>query len=157
MSTTKSRPSYKTEKVVYDDGKVVNIMRCAAEDMDKLMDLQDKLVERYVMADGAIGKYFTSEYRDDLEADLRAICSIIPLVEKTKSGETQYLDYDLIKENWEQLISLFFNGDINEESRNLTSMSPCKISQLHFLPYMEMWNKYLAILKEEKEKEKENR
>lgn len=143
MTATK-KPQYKTEKVVKDDGSVVNICRCALADMDTLLELQDRLVEAYILADGALGEIIA---KPEVQADLKSICSLLPLDQKVK-GETVYLDFEDIKDNWEQLVALFFNGAIDETSRKVEAVSPSKVSKLHFLPYQKMLEKHLKSLKE---------
>lgn len=149
MTTTK-KPQYKPEKVVKDDGTVVNICRCSFADTDTLLQIQDRLVEAYVKCDGAIGAIIGNE---ETQADLRSICSLLPLEQKTKGGEVQYLDFDDISDNWEQLVALFFNGSIDQNTRNVPDLAPSKVSQLHFLPYAQMIKKHI---KAQQEKETEN-
>lgn len=135
-----NKPQYKTESVTRDDGTVCQVTRAAMKDVPAFLELQDKLLGRYVEVDGAFAKIMIDP---DAIADLTAICSLLPLVEKTKSGETQYLSFEDIQDNWEQLIVLFFNGDLNPEKREAESISPSRIGQLHFFPYLEVLKKYL--------------
>jgi len=151
-STGKSaKPQYKTEKVVRDDGSVVNICRCALADMDTLLEIQDRLTEAYVLCDGAIGEIIT---RPDVQADLQSICSILPLEQRLK-GEVQYLNFEDIQENWEQLVALFFNGAIDQETRSISEVSPSRISRLHFLPYERMVKEHLKTRQKQRESEKD--
>lgn len=146
MTTTK-KPQYKLEKVTRDDGSVVNVCRCALADMDTLLDIQNRLAETYVMCDGAIGEVIS---KPEVQADLRSICSLLPLEQKTK-GDVQYLNFDDISENWEQIVSLFFNGAIDQDNRAITEITPSRISQLHFLPYEKMIREHLKTRKQLRE------
>lgn len=152
MTSTK-KPQYTTEKVTRDDGTVVNVCRCAFADMSTMLEIVDRLVEAYVMADGAIGEIIS---KPEVIADLQSICSLLPLEQKTKTGEVQYLQFEDISENWEQLIYLFFNGSIIKETREVKDISAPRISQLHFLPYERLFRKHMKIkLKLDKENESE--
>lgn len=148
MTNTK-KPQYKLERVIKDDGTAVNVCRCALADMDTLLEIQDRLAEAYVLADGAIGEIIT---KPEVQADLKSICSLLPLEQRGK-GEVQYLDFDDISDNWEQLVSLFFNGSIDEETRSIKDISPSKVSQLHFLPYEKMIRTHLKTRAEQREAE----
>ena len=151
MTTLKSkRPQYKLERVVKDDGATVQVARVALKDLDTLLELQDRLLEKYIKCEGSVGKLFTD---DDVIADLRTVCSLLPIV---GAKEETYLNYDDIAENWEQLIVLFLNGGLNEETRTVEKLLPSRISQLHFLPYLEMLQAHLDRRREELEKEKGN-
>ena len=149
--TTTRKPQYTTEKVVKDDGTVVSVCRCSFADMSTLLEIIERLVEAYVMCDGAIGEIIS---KPDIQADLKSVCSLLPLEQKTKSGEVQYLDFEDISENWEQIIYLFFNGSINKDTREVTEISSPRISQLHFLPFERILRKHIKT-KIEKDKERE--
>lgn len=151
MSTLKNKPQYKTEEVRKDDGTIVHVCRVSLKDLDTLLEIQDRLIEHYVEVDGAVGKLMADE---SVRADLTTMCSLLPIAEKTKTGEVQYLNFEEIQEHWEQLIVLFFNAGLNIETRDLDQIIPSKISQLHFFPYMEIFRTYHNKMMEEKEKEK---
>jgi hypothetical protein len=132
--TLKGKPQYKTLPVTKDDGTVVNVTRVALKDLETLLELQEKLLTKYVEADGSFGQLMSDS---DLIADLTSICSLLPLVEKSK-GETQYLNFEDIQDNWEQLITLFFNSGLDVETREAGNVLPSSVSQLHFFPYMQI-------------------
>jgi hypothetical protein len=142
MKSTK--PIYKTLKVQLDDGSSVQIKRCSLENTDTLLQLQDELLEYYVQCSGFIGEIIT---KDPVREKLTAMCNILPVV--TTGGKEEFLKFEEISDNWEQLITLFFNGSLNDdrELENVTTSS--KVSALHFFPYLQMLQKHVA----EKEKE----
>lgn len=144
------RPTYKTEKVVKDNGTVVYVGRATADNMDTLLDVLSRLGALYVKQDGAIG---TALADPQVIADLELVCSLLPIV--GSKAEQEYLSYDDIKENWEQLILLFFNGGLNTETREMEDLVAGKISSLHFLPVGKAMQKALDELRAEKLKEAE--
>ena len=148
MTTTKLKPSYKTETVKKDDGTIIQIGRVALSDLDTLLEIQDWLVYKYIESDGAIGKFIADP---ELRSKLQTLCSLLPII-GSKNVEQEYLNFEDISENWEQLILLFFNGQINMENRQVNDISPSKVSQLHFLPYNEMMLKHLNQKRKELEK-----
>lgn len=140
MTTTKNlklRPQYKLLPVRKDDGSVVNVARTPMAQMQELIDVQDRLLEKYVVADGALS---TLLLQPDFVADLELACGLLPIAGK----EDEYLSFDDIKENWEQLVHLFFNSNFDTETRIHGSITQPKVSQLNFLPYSEILNKHLA-------------
>lgn len=138
MTTTSKtkivKPSYKTEKVYLDSGEVTYIKRCSTEDMETLMEIQERLLNHLVDSDGELGPVLINP---EVISDLKTVCSILPIVGK----EDTYLDYEDIKENWEQLIKLFFTDGLNEDTRVITEIIPSKVSNLHFLGYMKTLRK----------------
>lgn len=150
-STTKSKPVYNTVAVTLDNGSVVHVKRVAMKDMDTLLSLQESLMIKYVEVDGAIGKIIADA---DFRSQLESLCSILPLVEKTKTGEDKYLEFSSIEDNWEQLILLFLNGGLNPSTRrNDSPFTPSLISDLHFLPYIEIMKKTIQDLEKTREAE----
>lgn len=150
MSTTKLKPTYKTEKIKKDDGSIVEVTRVALADQDTCLDLLDKLLHKYILADGAIGEIITDE---ELRSELKTLCSLLPIV-NSKSAEQTYLDFDSISDNWEQLITLFFNGALNEDTREVKDVTPSRIGQLHFFPFLKNFKIHLAERTELENKEK---
>jgi hypothetical protein len=144
--TLKGKPQYKTLAVIKDDGVVVNVTRVPLKDLDTLLELQEKLLNKYVEVDGSFGQLMSDS---ELISYLTTICSLLPLVEKAK-GETQYLNFEDIQDNWEQLITLFFNSGLNTETREFGDVLPSAISQLHFFPYMQIIQR---LVQEKAEKE----
>jgi len=138
------KPTYKTEKVLKDDGTLIYIKRCSLDNMELLMETQERLIGHLLESDGEVGMLFT---KPEVIVDLKAICSILPVV----SNKEEYLDYEDIQENWEQLIKLFFTDGLDEDSRIMKEVSPSRVSNLHFLPYM----KTLRTLAQERELQKE--
>jgi hypothetical protein len=61
----------------------------------------------------------------------------------------EFLKFEDICDNWEQLVVLFFNGSLNEERELENVTTPSKVSQLHFFPYLTILQKHVA----EKEKQ----
>lgn len=145
---SKTKPQYKTEKVVKDDGTVVQIRRCNLKDLDLLLEIQDRLLKRYVEEEGALGKLMSDEA---VRSDLTTACSLLPLADKTKTGEDQYLDFEDIQDNWEQLVVLFFNGSFDEDTRTSPTLLPSKVSNLHFFPYLEMLRTHLKEIEKNQE------
>lgn len=141
MST---KPSYKTQKVALDNGSSVQIKRCSLTNTDTLLQLQDELLEAYVECSGFIGEIIAKE---PIREKLAAMCNILPIVSSTAKEE--FLKFEDICDNWEQLVVLFFNGSLNDdrELENVTTAS--KVSQLHFFPYLTILQKHVA----EKEKQ----
>lgn len=138
------KPAYKTVRVTLDNGSSVNIKRCSLENTDTLLELQDELLEYYVKCNGYIGEIITDSV---VREKLSAMCNILPIV-STSKDET-YLDFEDIQDNWEQLVTLFFNGSLNEDRELENVTTPSKVSQLHFFPYVSLMQKHV----EEKEKE----
>lgn len=151
MSTQKlnRKPSYKTESVILDNGITVQISRVALADLDTLLELQEQLIKAYVDVDGAIGKIIGDTV---IQSTLKTICNLIPIV-NPKASDPEYLEFDTLSENWEQLVILFFNGGFDINTRTLKSIEPSKISSLHFLPYAELTNKYVEEKKLQEKKE----
>lgn len=149
MTTTlkSNKPTYKTLTVIKDNGQSVQIGRCSLASLETLMETQERLVSKYVKSNGAVGKLFLDP---EVISDLEVACSLLPIVGKPDT----YLDYSEILENWEQLILLFFNGGFNQDTREVDELKPSKVSQLHFLPYMETVAKAIEEEKERVEKEK---
>lgn len=148
MTTVKSaslKPMYKTLKVTKDDGTVVEISRAAIDDYDTVLAIQDRLLEKYMEADLAFGQVISDP---DVRSDLSTLCSVLPIVSAKNNPEKSYLNFNDICDNWEQLIKLFFNGSLNEDTRELENLTPSLVSNLHFLPYGQMWNKHLTQKKE---------
>ena len=132
MTTTRTKlnkPTYKTEKVLLDTGEVIYIKRCALANMETLLEIQERLLNYLVDCDGDIGLLFT---REEVLTDLKTICNLLPIV----SSKEEYLNFEDIQENWEQIIQLFFTDGLNEETRVISDITPSKVSKLHFLPYM---------------------
>lgn len=149
ITAKKSKPL----EVVKDDGTVVKVRRCSVNDLELLTTLQDRLLGRYIEEDGAFGTIILDP---SVQADLTTVCSLLPLEQKIK-GETEYLKYEDIKDNWEQLILLFFNGSFDYEVGDVTDVSTSLVSKYHFLPYGKMLRNHLAqVEKDQKEKEKDS-
>jgi hypothetical protein len=146
MKSTK--PSYKTLRVQLDDGSSVQIKRCTLENTEILLQLQDELLEFYVSCNGFIGEIITKPV---VRERLEAMCNILPTV--NVSGKDEFLKFDDISDNWEQLILLFFNGSLNDERELENITNPSKVSQLHFFPYVQILQKYVNA-KEEQDKGK---
>jgi len=144
-STLKSKPQYKTISVTKDNGSVVQVCRCKLANLETLMEVQERLLVAYVQADGAMAKLFTNP---ELVADLELACSLLPITGK----EDTSLDYSEICENWEQTVLLLLNGGLDVDTREIGTVRPSKVSQLHFLPYMETVRKTILSMKEEAEK-----
>jgi hypothetical protein len=158
MSIVKSKPSYNTLKVTLDNGSVVDISRAVLADMDQLLEIQERLINKYIEADGSFGSLITDE---DIRSDLKTLCGLLPIVSSKNSGingnEQKHLDFDDISDNWEQLITLFFNSSLDINTREINDVSASKVSQLHFLPYNQIAKKAIIAKKkmEKEEAEKE--
>jgi hypothetical protein len=148
--TKPTKPMYKTLKVMLDNGSTVQIKRCTLENLDTLLNLQDELLERYVRSNGYIGEFITDE---SVRANLLSMCNLLPIV--STKDPIEYLDFTTIEDNWEQLILLFFNGSLNEDSRELDNVTTASlVSQLHFFPYLTMLQKHVEQKAKEEEKRK---
>lgn len=141
-STKYKKPQYKTEKVILDSGEKVDICRTALANLELLLEIQDRLLAAYVECDGSMYKLMTNP---EIISDLTTICSLLPIV-----GKSETLSFEAIQDNWEQLVVLFFNSGYDIDSRQTNTVLPSKVSQLHFLPYMEMLQKHLDNVKESK-------
>jgi hypothetical protein len=75
-----NKPTYKTEKVILDNGTSVEIKRVAMKDLSTFMEIQERLLKKYFEADGALIDLMTDS---DSIADLATICSLLPIVGKT--------------------------------------------------------------------------
>lgn len=140
MTSKTTKPQYKTIKVILDNGTAVNIGRASLENIDTLLDVQDRLLEKYILEDGALGKLLLDT---DFIADLKLICSLLPVI-----GTSNSLNFEDIQENWEQLVTLFLNGGFNPETRRMDAISESEVAKLHFLPYGKMLNTHLATYQE---------
>lgn len=138
------KPQYKLIQIKLDTGTSVQIGRASLENIELLTELQDKLLDKYTQADGSIGPLLASD--EEFVSNLRTACSVLPIV-----GTDSYLDYDDIKENWEQLIVLFFNAGFDSDNRRHSSIVQPKVSELHFLPFVSQLNKYIARAEKETE------
>jgi len=155
MTIVKSKPSYNTLKVTLDNGSVVDIGRAALADMDQLLEIQDRLINKYIELDGAFGSIITDP---EIRSDLTIACSLLPII-SSKNTEQKHLEFSDIEDNWEQLITLFFNSALDHNTREISDVSASKVSQLHFLPYNKIANQALQekrkLEKEKLEKEKD--
>ncbi|MGL5923682.1 hypothetical protein [Chroococcidiopsis sp.] len=149
--TYQNKPVYKTLTVTLDNGSSVQVARVAVSELDTLLELQDRLLQKYVEANGMLGTMIANE---DVRSQLSSMCGMLPIVGKSSSGEPQYLQFTDIQDNWEQLVTLFFNGSFDEEEREFTDVTPSKISRLHFFPFQTLFNKYLEEKREQESKKK---
>src|SRR6056300_599327 len=152
MTTTK--PAYNTVKIQLDDGTYVHVKRCATSDLEAFLELLEELVKEYIICEGALSSILV---QPKMVANLEAICGLLPLV--GKGDETKYLEYDSIKDNWEQLAQLFFNRDLDVKTREFKSLEPGSIAALHFFPHIKVVQAALKELKaqrKEEEKDAEN-
>lgn len=139
------RPQTNSVEVLLDTGKVVQITRTALSNMDRLLQLQEQLIKMYINCDGAIGSIIAS---DEAVSALTELCSLLPV-----KDDKAPLDYETIKDNWEQTILLFFNGGLDLDTREVSGdniLVPSKVSSLHFFPYVPIIRKY-ALLKQKEE------
>lgn len=150
MTTTvkMKKPQYNTLAVTKDDGSVVQVKRTTLDNLQTLIELQDKLIEAFITYEASMGEILLDE---EARSSLEAICGLLPVVGK----DNEYLEFKDIQENWEQLIVLFFHGGYDTERRELGTVKPSKVSDLHFLRYGEMLVKHLQIAKEREAKEKD--
>lgn len=148
MTTSKnSKPAYNTLPIKTNSGTVIQIKRTSTANLSRLMVLQEELLGEYVKNDGALGAILS----DDLTVEkIREFLSLLPIVGK----EDEYLDYDSICDNWEQLFKLVFNSAYDEETRESVDVKPSLISNLHFLPYPKMIN---PLIQAKALEEEENR
>ena len=148
MTSQKSnslKPTYKTIKVTKDDNTSVDVGRAAIDDYNLVLEIQDRLLEKYMDADLSFGEVISDP---NIRSDLSTLCGVLPIISAKNNPERTYLKFEDICENWEQLILLFFNGSLNLETREVTDITPSLVSNLHFLPYGQMWNKHLTMKKE---------
>jgi hypothetical protein len=134
MTTSKNlKPAYNTLALKTNSGATIQVKRTSTANLSRLMVLQEELLVEYVRTDGALGALLS----DDLVVEkIREFLGLLPVVGK----EGEYLDYDLISENWEQLFTLVFNSAYDEEKRESIDVKPSLVSNLHFLPYPKMIN-----------------
>jgi hypothetical protein len=143
------KPTISTIDVVLDDGKQVKVSRCALKSMNTLLDAQSRLIQAYIECDGAVGAILMDE---DIINTLTTICGLLPV-----QGTDTFLDYETICENWEQLVVLFFNGGLNQVTREVSGediLTPSKVASLHFLPYVEDIKKFARQKRDREELEK---
>ena len=143
------KPDHNSISVTLDSGKVVYITRTALANVESLLALQEKLVELYMECDTAIGSIITD---DETVAVLTELCNLLPI-----KGTDETLNYDDIKENWEQTILLFFNGGLDVATREVTFdkiLTASKVASLHFAPYRAYVKKYADQIQEREKAEK---
>lgn len=146
-----NKPSYNTVTVIKDDGTRVNVKRVALKDLETLQDCLDRLLTKFIEYEGGFGSIISDP---EVENDLKTACSLLPIV--GRSGDQQeYLNYEDIKENWEQLILLFFSKGLDVNTRELKSLDAGLISELHFFAHPKMLQKALQT-KAAKQKEEES-
>ena len=155
-SSTSNKPSYQTLEVVLDNGNKIRVRRTPQVNLKRLIELQGELVGKYLEVNGAISELLIQE--DTVEL-IKEYLGILPIQGK----DDEYLNYEDIKENWEQLVKLVFNGSINEKTREIDSTTEPEVSKLHFLPFQlqlqtasRLWeiNQTKSLLEHKKELEK---
>ena len=155
-SSTSNKPSYQTLEVVLDNGNKIRVRRTPQVNLKRLIELQGELVGKYLEVNGAISELLIQE--DTVEL-IKEYLGLLPIQGK----DDEYLDYEDIKENWEQLVKLVFNGSINEKTREIDSTTEPEVSKLHFLPFQlqlqtasRLWeiNQTKSLLEHKKELEK---
>lgn len=147
--TKTTKPMYKTLRVKLDDGSEVVVKRCTLENTQTLLEIQDELLEDYARCNGSIGEIIAKEA---VRGRLQTMCNLLPLV--SSKDPVEYLEFEKIQDNWEQLIVLFFNGSLTEDRQLTDVTTPSKVSELHFFPYVQMLQKHVEAMAEEKDKSK---
>jgi len=147
MTTLKKSP-YSTVKVVLDDGRTIQIKRCPAKDLETFLELMEALVKDYIVSEGSLLLMLA---KPETVSNLETVCSLLPVAGK----EDEFLSYSDIQENWEQLVQLFFNRDLNAETRESKALEPGKIASLHFFPHIQVVQKALQMLKQARKEEEE--
>jgi hypothetical protein len=117
--TKTNKPAYKTLRVKLDDGTEVVVKRCTLENTQVLLELQDELLEDYARCNGAIGEIIA---KPEVRTRLQTVCNLLPLVNAKDPAE--FLDFEKIQDNWEQLIVLFFNGSLNDDRQLVDVTTP---------------------------------
>lgn len=155
-SSTSNKPSYQTLEVVLDSGEKVRVRRTPQSNLKRLIELQGELVGKYLEVNGAISELFI---QDDIVALIKEYLGLLPIQGKDEA----FLDYEDLKENWEQLVRLVFNGSIDEKTRKVEGTTEPEVSKLHFLPFelqlqthYHQWRLNQGKLLLEREKEIEN-
>ncbi len=146
---TTKKPNYKPLRVSFDSGKVVQIGRCALSNLDTLLECQDGLLRKYIEADGALAVLMTD---NEFISKLELACSVLPIV----GSEDKCLDFEDIKENWEQIVTLFFNSSFDKNTRQMNTISQSEVSSLHFLPFAAQLEKHLEQRRKLREAEKKD-
>lgn len=155
-SSTSNKPSYQTLEVVLDNGNKIRVRRTPQVNLKRLIELQGELVGKYLEVNGAISELLIQE--DTVEL-IKEYLGLLPIQGK----DDEYLNYEDIKENWEQLVKLVFNGSINEKTREIDNTTEPEVSKLHFLPFQlqlqtasRLWeiNQTKSLLEHKKELEK---
>jgi len=133
-SSVSSKPSYQTLEVVLDDGTKCRVKRTPQSNLKRLIELQSELTGKYVQSNGAIAELFVE---DDVVELIREYVGLLPVQGKKDADNNDvYLDYEDIKDNWEQLVKLIFNGSIDEKTRAyVEGATEPEVSKLHFLPF----------------------
>ena len=149
MTTTK-KPAYNLIKVLQDDGTYVQVKRCNAANLEEFLELMEALVKEYIICEGSISLLLVNP---EMVSNLETLCSLLPIV--SKSEEQAYLDFDKIKENWEQLVQLFFNKDLNSDTRETKALEAGKIAAMHFFPHIQTVQKAVKEMKKKRELEEE--
>ncbi|PLS68535.1 MAG: hypothetical protein CV045_07420 [Cyanobacteria bacterium M5B4] len=119
-------------EVVYSNSHKYHINRVSNENFQSFAELLEKITIQYYKYDGAIGEMLQVP---EIVEDFENLCSIIP-VKKVQGGkigkEEEFLDWEMIRDNWEQLVILFCNSGLTED-RDATPIAPPLLAKLNFL------------------------
>lgn len=151
---TKEKPVYDDVQVQLNNGRTVTIGRCSLENYSRVSELQDMLLGKFFDCDAQIGILLSD---NDTRALLDELCSYLPIKgNKGTNNDTLFLSLEDIDEDWEQLIVLFFHGNLLPD-RTFGTPLPSKISALHFLAYQTMMTNHVKRIKKQlTEKEEED-
>lgn len=124
--------SYDDVIVVYDDKSERIVKRFSDENIDAFKDCTEKIITEFYANDFALRDILQDP---EVELAFEQLCSIIPVVRKgfkSSAGEVEYLDWEKIKHDYEQLIVLFCNASLKAD-RTFTGYDPGLVIKLNFI------------------------
>ena len=123
---------YNDVKVYYSDSTEVICKPVSNENIDVFRNCIQTIVTSFYRNDGAIRDCLSDE---EVANAFESACSVIPVKNvKSKSDEVQYLEWEKIKDNYEQLIVLFCNSSLKpDRSYDTSSYKSGLIVQQNFI------------------------
>lgn len=121
MSPNKNTPKSRTERLVYNDGTFVHVLRVTRDKLQSLWELQSDLLQSYVEANLSFSALIMDDY---CYSTMKTIFSMLPTVEGTP------IAFDKLEDDYEQL-ARFFCSRAYREDGSYDTITPSILSSLH--------------------------